>query len=285
MYLDKQYGLVAQRIEHPPSKRTVAGSNPAEPIAENVLWKARRKGGRSFLEGTTGLCATSVERSMATGRKSASRAEWTSLTQKERERMAQIWDPMPGDVVFCWGSDLVSRVITLKSSVTNAMTLSGLSVAPSHAAIIAPFHGSQAWYESTTKCSLECLSAKRQVSGVQVHWIYPRLSMYTNIGGSVTVLRGPRPISGRIVSEWMEPLLGDEGTGPAAYDYIAAVVSGTRARSLPVTPSFSDRWFCSELVTESLRQAGAIDERVEPHKQNPGSLMRLLLRSGWKKVR
>lgn len=43
MYTIILFGLIAQWIEHPPSKRTVAGSNPAQSVLLNVSHIKKRE--------------------------------------------------------------------------------------------------------------------------------------------------------------------------------------------------------------------------------------------------
>ncbi len=80
-------------------------------------------------------------------------------------------DFKPGDLLFFWGHDILSRGISL------------ITWGPSHVAVVTKYQGSLVLAESTTLCRTPCLAQGKRVSGVQLHDIQGRLEDYN--GGRV----------------------------------------------------------------------------------------------------
>mgnify|MGYP006200327081 CR=1 FL=1 len=82
--------------------------------------------------------------------------------------MPSLADLRAGDVVACYGTDLVSRCITYLTAWPLAPR--GLRLAPSHVAVIVPWdgHNRLAWAESTTLTGHTCLARGERVKGWQV---------------------------------------------------------------------------------------------------------------------
>jgi hypothetical protein len=197
--------------------------------------------------------------------------------------------PEAGDIYACWGSDVVSRGISLETSLLSFLTgPSGLRWSPSHVAIAAHHNSELRWYESTTMASRECLSACRRVAGAQVHSVRDRLRDYViAAAGRVDVYRLTAIDmlefdEERMLAEMMSTFVGDliEKRDPVRYDSGGAIFSGTRfVKWLPFSRADLNSVFCSELIAAVLQRLCRMN-RDNPARYNPGMLLRRLVRQG-----
>lgn len=191
----------------------------------------------------------------------------------------------PGDIFACWGTDSVSRLISVATS-----SLRGpIRYAPSHVAMACPWQrdhpASCHWYESTTLTGRHCLSALRQVSGAQVHEVRDRIADYVARGGCVRVFR-LTPIDALDPEDvchlraMLGEFLGSGADSPIGYDSAGAVLSGTRVmKRLTIWHNNLDKLFCSELIAAVLQRLCRMNRR-DPAWFNPGRLLRELMRQG-----
>jgi hypothetical protein len=196
--------------------------------------------------------------------------------------------PEPGDVFACWGSDWISRGISLPTS--SLIGPRGVRWAPSHVAIACPrwypHHERCFWWESTSLTDRTCLESGKEVSGVQVHEISGRLHDYVNPGGRVSVYRLTKfdVLTSPEVSE-LRKFLGDclaenAETESVPYDTKGALISGTRLiRRITLWRNQLDTLFCSELLAAALQRLGLMC-RENPSWFTPARLMRRLLIQG-----
>lgn len=197
-----------------------------------------------------------------------------------------------GDIFCCWGTDWVSRGISLPTS--SLFGPSGVRWAPSHVAIAGTrFHprcDSCWWWESTTLTTRPCLESKERVSGVQVHAIADRVDDYLRAGGRVQVYRLTRfdTLGGKEVHDLRNFLcdcLNDEDLQkPLGYDLEGAVLSGTKIlRTLLPWRNQMETLFCSEMVAAALQRLNRLC-RCNPASYSPGRLMRKLITQGTYKL-
>jgi hypothetical protein len=196
----------------------------------------------------------------------------------------------PGDIFACFGSDPMSRFISLETSLlTWPIAPAGLRLSPSHVAIacprFAPDHSSCWWFESTTMSRRPCLESKTPVQGVQVHAVADRLRDYCQTG-HVDLYR-LTPIN-RLAADEIRNMRSDliqwfieERIG---YDAAGAVFSGTRLiRSLDKLTGIlvprMESVFCSQLIAAELMSLGRMN-RDNPQRYNPGRLLRVLVQQG-----
>ena len=195
---------------------------------------------------------------------------------------SQLFSPQSGDIFACWGSGIVSRGISLETSLTSWLTApSGLRWSPSHVAIAAQERTSQAvrWWESTSIIERPCLIAGRTIAGVQVHDWRERVRDYVRTGGKVVVYRLAEIDELEAGEEYhLTDLLGSQLGKP--YDAISAAISGTRVlKWLPFSRADLDQLFCSELIAAVLQRLCRMN-RDNPARYNPGLLLRRLVRQG-----
>ena len=194
-----------------------------------------------------------------------------------------------GDVVACWGTDRVSRVISLMTSAI--LPPWSLCWAPSHVAIIhrqstpswpssrngktyfdcrptgvpvsdtGPF-----WFESTTLVG--------NVRGAQAHDPAERWEAY---GGRCMVFR-PTVVLSQEAKDAMGIELRRMVNHGVPYDMAGAILSGTRFVRYMV-PASGQRLFCSELVARALQVAQLMNWE-SPSSFSPGRLCRTLVKSG-----
>lgn len=196
----------------------------------------------------------------------------------------------PGDIFACYGSDFVSRFISLETSAFTWLTAPrGLKVSPSHVAIACPRftpHSDRCfWFESTTLTNRRCLEAGRKVSGVQCHPIGARMKDYLR-GGRVDVYRLTpiNALSGHAVNDMRADLISWFIREAVSYDAAAAVFSGaTLIRSIDkltgwMTPRM-ESVFCSQLIAAELMSLCRMN-RDNPQRYNPGRLLRTVVQQG-----
>ena len=184
-----------------------------------------------------------------------------------------------GDIVACWGTDWVSRRISLVTS-----SLRGpreLRWGPSHVAIIGRYNGREAWYESTTKCKHPCLATGDFVQGFQVQCPYERVSDYLERRGVVRVYR-PSPFASRALNvDLLNELLRVALTLNLQYSYKGAALSATsllkHSRLIPGVDL--DDVFCSEIVSVIAQNLG-LQNKSDPRHYTPASLLRTLCQPG-----
>ena len=195
----------------------------------------------------------------------------------------------PGDIFACWGTDAVSRFISIETSLlTWQFAPPRLRLSPSHVAmaVSSGLRRECHWVESTTLARRTCLVRGERVSGCQVHHIEHRISDYLATGGRVHVYR-LTPIN-RLSLDEMNDMRRDmvdwfvkQGIG---YDAASAIFSGTRLirladKVLPFWESRSCSVFCSQLLAAELQSLGRMN-RDDPERYNPGRLLRVLVRTG-----
>lgn len=186
-----------------------------------------------------------------------------------------------GDIVACYGTDVVSRAIQWVT--WSPWAVSGLRVGPSHIALISESDRGLLWIESTTLCLHPCEYRGRIVSGVQAHRPEVRVRDYLRSGGQVVVHRltpinqldqAERDLLRHILFRYflMESI---------DYDLEGAILSGTRAiRWLGLLPGADLKsLFCSELVSAVLMRLNRLNH-ANPTGFSPARLLRTLVRSG-----
>ena len=206
------------------------------------------------------------------------------------QQLRQSIDTRPADVFACWGTDWVSKGISLETSLTSWITApSGLRWSPSHVAIgcsrYAPDHDRAYWFESTSRSQRLCLGSGRSVHGFQVHAVEDRIGDYIKPGGRVVQYRLTdidaldeleQANLRRVLYQWV----GDENKDAASYDTTGAAFSGLRLLPyLPCSRADLESLFCSELVAAVLQRC-CLMNRSNPARFNPGRLLRTLVRQG-----
>lgn len=177
--------------------------------------------------------------------------------------------PMPqlhtGDVIACWGTDRVSRVISLMTC--SLLPPLRFAWAPSHVAIIHREGSTDPqWYESTTMVGT--------TRGAQDHCPRERWQAY---GGRCVVLRPTVVLDGE-QRDRMGIALRQMVREGVPYDMAGAILSGTRFLRYFV-PASGERLFCSELVARTLMVAQLMNWS-SPAGYSPGRLCRELVSSG-----
>jgi hypothetical protein len=193
------------------------------------------------------------------------------------------------DIVACWGTDRVSRLISAGTS----SLLGRPRWSPSHVAILARLNpylpAKMAWFESTTLCPHECLLQQRVTSGMQVHWPEERIRDYCSQGGRVELYRlspcwqlctSEEKLLSRILTDHMV-LRG------VHYDMAGAILSGTRIMSrvglLPAAAK--EHVFCSAVAYFCGARFGRLPVN-NPAAWNPGRFLRYALWTGvWRHER
>lgn len=197
------------------------------------------------------------------------------------------YDPQPGDIMACYGTDFASRFISL----VTAWPLSprGLFFGPSHVAIVAKRYLSidrLYWYESTTKCRHKCEFSGEDDNGVQVHKIRQRVEDYTSRGGKVVVYRLVRPLESyeaAIIEDELFYMLEQQDQ----YNMYGALSSGGRIlRWLFNQFGWARRThiYCSHMLARLLSLKDVERLRLtsndHPNRYTPGKLLRVLVRAG-----
>lgn len=179
-----------------------------------------------------------------------------------------------GDVVACWGRDLLSRTISAATS----WPFGAPRWSPSHLAIIAPHNGRLRWFESTSRNDRPCLVARIRISGAQVHPIRDRAADWLRRGGRVSIYRAARTFNPREAEHLGRVVLVQHVFGHRRYDYAGAALSGSRLLGwLPGADL--EALFCSELVLDALKATSRFCASRNP-AVNPGRALRILTRSG-----
>ena len=178
----------------------------------------------------------------------------------------------PGDIVCCWGTDRVSRVISLMTSWSSFwFAPAGLRWSPSHVAFVVGERTTTdplLWYESTTLA--------QGFSGVQVHQPANRWADYQ---GRCVVYRLTE--GNELEAEQIQRLqrrLRRMIETQVPYDLRGAVLSGT-AFIQRWLPSRTQALFCSELIARLLQEVGKLNW-TSVSKYSPGRLLRTLVWSG-----
>jgi hypothetical protein len=196
----------------------------------------------------------------------------------------------PGDIIACYGTDAVSRIIS--AGTFSLLAPRGTRIAPSHVALISEIDGSPWWCESTMLADRECVLQKRKVRGVQVHYPEDRTRDYVYSGGQVVVFR-LSPIDQLAeedkanITQMVRGFINQE----ASYDTIGALISGTRVLKRTRLIPFLAKWlhidldslFCSEMIAAILQRTCRMN-RDNPTKYSPGSLVRELIDQGTYKI-
>lgn len=186
-----------------------------------------------------------------------------------------------GDIMACYGTDAVSRIISWQTLSLAAPR--GLKLGPSHVAVMLPIAGELLWCESTSMSPRPCVYAGRAVSGCQLHAAEPRIEDYKATGGAVVLYRlaDVWTLSGTEQRQLGDIYKRHFVAARKSYDYGGAAISGTRLwKWLPVVPDDAlESLFCSELIAALLMRMGRmnIDNAT---RFNPGSLLRRLVSTG-----
>ena len=193
-----------------------------------------------------------------------------------------------GDILACYGSGLVSKVITVGTS--SLLAPRGTRIAPSHVAIVAKTGAADLplWVESTSLSTQPCVIRGEPVSGVQAHFIEDRAKEYLYREGKVFVFRLTE--LDRLSSEeeiLLIRIVKHLINSRASYDTKGALISGTRVfkrtRLLELFSSMLEvdlnSLFCSELIAAVLMRLGRMN-RDNPTKFSPASLVRELISQG-----
>ena len=198
-----------------------------------------------------------------------------------------LYRPQCGDIFACWGTDRISRLISLETS--SLFGPAGLRFGPSHVAIAAnrwhPDSVYPYWYESTMLAKRPCLDAGRPVSGAQVHMIGDRIADYLSAGGTVVVYRLTE-IDRMSLDEQMklvdmlQTFTGGPDRSPVTYDTVGALCSGTRyVKRFTAWRNQLDNLFCSELIAAVLQRLCRLCRR-NPAQFTPARLLRSLVTQG-----
>lgn len=189
-------------------------------------------------------------------------------------------DLRAGDILACYGSDLLSRYISLRTS-----SLRGTPKwSPSHVAIVVDLAVQKAekqplLVESTTLCRTPCLMAGQCVSGVQVHHPWDRIDEYTSRGGWVDVYRHhpAYEIDSEKLTDLVERFLLSRAI---PYDPVTAALSAPLwAWHLRFAPDEDlESLFCSEAIAFIEKQFGHLTGNAGTY--NPGRLVRRLTFDG-----
>lgn len=193
----------------------------------------------------------------------------------------------PGDLVACWGTDPLSRLISWGTA--SPLAPAGMRLSPSHVAIVCRSvrygtarSGFAIWVESTSLCDHPCLIRGEKVSGCQAHLPEERVMDYCAAGGRVEVFR-PTPIYSLDTreEELLSTILLKHFVGPGlAYDFGGAFLSSRRFRTLPrLLCADREKLFCSELCAAAIQRIGRLSLR-NPSWYHPGRLTRELYQLG-----
>lgn len=187
----------------------------------------------------------------------------------------------PGDIFACYGTDVVSRGISLATMAINGPW--GLNYGPAHVAISVTHNSEQIWVESTTLSKLPCIVTRREnPSGSQAHFPADRIQEYVGDGGKVEIYRlNPvfklDPMEVNLLSRLM---IHEFVMKQVPYDMSGAIMSGTRLLRLSsFLVSDTSSLFCSELIAAVLMRLGRLGIK-NPTRYNPARLLRELVRTG-----
>lgn len=184
----------------------------------------------------------------------------------------------PGDILACYGSDRVSRFVSLWTG--SLRRPARLRIAPSHVGICVehPQRG-MLLVESTSLCGRPCLFRGKPVSGVQAHYPETRINDYVVNEGRVDVWRlnaywELSTAENTVLWQLLARHLGDQET---LYDMRGAITSGTRllCKILTWLETDLERVFCSELIAAALMRLHRMP-LANATRYNPGRLLRQL---------
>jgi len=186
-----------------------------------------------------------------------------------------------GDIFACYGSDRVSKTISIGTG--SIFAPKRLKLGPSHVAIACQWMGSMYWVESTTMSATPCAIGGERVRGCQAHYPGQRIAEYTSEGGHVDHYRLTKifELSGDESELMSHVLIRHFVLKSTGYDMGHVLLAGTRLfKASRLFPGADlDRVFCSELIAAVLQRIGRINHR-NPTKFSPGTLMRELVRQG-----
>lgn len=178
----------------------------------------------------------------------------------------------PGDIVCCWGTDRVSRVISLMTSWSSWFySPAGLRWSPSHVALVVGERTTTdqlLWYESTTLA--------HGFKGVQVHEPSERWADYEGRCVVYRLTEGNELEAEQILK--LQHRLQHMIETQRPYDFTGALLSGT---------TFIQRWlpsrtkalFCSELIARLLMEVDLMNWSPAS-RFSPGRLLRHLVFNG-----
>jgi hypothetical protein len=166
----------------------------------------------------------------------------------------------PGDVIAFSGKDLPSGVVKLATQSKYV-----------HVAIVI-------WRdvkniliaESHVDLSLPSVGTGEKALGVQLQWLDDRISQQPPPIWWAA-LKEPLDEAGLAkMRQWVQEIENQK----IPYDFLQAIGVGLESLGLKRFNQQDDRaYFCSELVTCALQQAGAIDAQLNPARQTPATVM------------
>ena len=181
----------------------------------------------------------------------------------------------PGDILACWGGDLLSRVVSLGTCWPVGPT--SLWLPPSHVAVICDYRDQPCWVESTTLCRHSCLVSGKPIEGVQAHLPELRIDDYLEHGGRVELYRlSPIDSLSSAESDLLTRILFRYLVGRVRYDKRRAALSGSKVFWLMqscLPRSSREEMFCSQLIARLLMRLNRLN-RANPAWYNPGRLLR-----------
>jgi hypothetical protein len=191
-------------------------------------------------------------------------------------------DWQPGDIVACYGTDALSRLIRIAT--TGPAWSHRLWCGPSHVGLITdhPVAG-PVWVESTTLARRPCLIRQQLVTGLQAHLPADRVNDYLAHGGRVEVWRlTPIARLSRDEAHQLTTILVRHFLLPGVgYDTGGALLSASRAvsRTWLLPPARRDSVFCSGLIAALLMRLHRLPW-TNPAQFHPAGLLRRLHWSG-----
>lgn len=188
----------------------------------------------------------------------------------------------PLDLAACYGSDLVSRTISLGTA--SLMAPDRLRIGPSHVAILCRHHKyGMLWVESTSLCDHPCLFSGHRQHGCQAHFPADRIRDYEQNGGRVDLYR-LAPVFKLTAEEsklLTRMLIHNFVEQRRSYDTRGAILSGTRI--LQLTRFFPgadlETLFCSEMAAFACQRINRMNH-ANPSRYNPARLIREQVRNG-----
>lgn len=171
----------------------------------------------------------------------------------------------PGDLVFFWGNDVVSKLIELTT------------FGPSHVGILTNYKGQLLLAESTTLCPHPCIAQNKCVSGVQLHPLADRVRDYPRGRVRLYPLVDDCQLTPAQTTRLEELVTSYLGT---TYDYTNAALSATSfIKYLPGLP-YPDKQslFCSALVARWLQVLNRMNWS-NPESHSPSGLHHALRRT------
>lgn len=177
-------------------------------------------------------------------------------------------DLKPGDLLFFYGNDWTSKVITYY---TWGPSHVGIVVDSSLMQLLDP-HGSKlALLESTTMCPTPCLKTGNHINGIQIQDIPTRIAQY-GTAPTFLKLRDECALNHTALQDfhcYARRVVGKN------YDLPNAILSATNILKYLVTPDINTL-FCSALVARLLMLVNKMNW-ANPEIYSPASLKRALL--------